>query len=151
PYLNFSEYVVPSPVNDLGDNISGYNGMSGIAQLDWDRLKEATNYADFEPTEGGGDQFGATVGAISEEMIGLYFEGNVEQEVAGRPLRINAGVRWVATAQEVNTLNGDTSADYRKILPSMNVVYDLSDSVKVRASASRSLTRANPSDMFPNA
>ena len=151
PYMNFSDYVLPSPVNDLGDNISGYYGMSGIAQLDWDRLKEATDYASFEPTEGGGDQFGATVGAITEEILGLYFEGNLEHDVAGRPLRINAGLRWVDTDQQVNTLNGNTTADYSKILPSMNLVYDLADSIKVRASASRSLTRANPSDMFPNA
>jgi len=35
-------------------------------------------------------------------------------------------------------------------LPSFSMVYDLRDDIKVRMSGSRSLTRANPADMFPN-
>jgi len=148
--LNFSDYLGPSLVDDLGGNISGYNGYSGIAQVDWARIKEATNYDNFEPIKTSGDQFGQTVGNISEEMLGLYLEGNVEQQVNDRPLRINAGIRWVDTEQTVSTDQSETKADYSKVLPSFSMVYDLRDDIKVRMSGSRSLTRANPADMFPN-
>ncbi|MGD8176105.1 TonB-dependent receptor [Marinimicrobium sp. ARAG 43.8] len=147
---NFADYLGPSLVNNLGSNISGYRGYTGIAQVDWARIKEATGYDDFEPIQATGDQFGQTVGNISEEMLGLYIEGNIEQQVADRPLRINAGVRWVDTQQNVSTVSSETEADYSKILPSFSMVYDLRDDIKLRMSGSRSLTRANPADMFPN-
>lgn len=147
---NFADYLGPSLVNNLGSNINGYNGYNGIAQVDWARIKQATDYANFEPEQLAGDQFGQTVGNITEEMLGLYVEGNVEQDVNGRPLRINAGARWVDTKQTVSTMDSETNEDYSKILPSFSMVYSLSDDIKLRMSGSRSLTRANPSDLFPN-
>ena len=43
-----------------------------------------------------------------------------------------------------------TEATYDKFLPSFSAVYDLTDSIKVRGSASRTMTRANPGEMYPN-
>ncbi|OFC69798.1 hypothetical protein BFC18_16295 [Alteromonas confluentis] len=150
-YNNFSDYIGSSLVSDLGSGISGYSGYSGIAQVDWDRIRAATNYDSFEAIEVQGDQFGATVGDIEEEIFAIYIEANTETEIADRALRMNVGVRWVSTDQSVATSSSNTEASYRKMLPSLSLVYDLMEDVKVRASASRSLTRANPSDMFPNA
>ncbi|AXR08589.1 TonB-dependent receptor [Salinimonas sediminis] len=150
-YNNFSDYLGPSLVNDLGTGISGYNGYTGIAQVDWARIKDATDYANFSAIPSQGDQFGATVGDINEDVLALYLEANAETEIGGRLLRVNTGVRWVSTEQSVATSQSQTTASYNKLLPSMSLVYDVLEDVKLRASASRSLTRANPSDMFPNA
>ena len=153
PYNNFSDYLGPSIVSDLGSNIDGYHGYTGIAQVDWARIKAATNYGSVQFTENAGDQFGSTNGDISEEMTALYVEGNVESDVAGNPLRMNAGLRWVNTQQKVSSLSSPDGVeeDYNKVLPSLSAVYDVAEDVKLRASTSKSLTRANPSNMFPNA
>src|SRR5690606_35301291 len=107
---------------DVFDNSVGY---SGIAMLDVGRFLDAINYHDFVPTEAGtGDQFGQGVGGIEEEMLGLYVEANAEAELLGKPLRMNAGVRWVETDQTLSSLAADgtavTSASYSKLLPSFN-------------------------------
>src|SRR5690606_28140078 len=43
-----------------------------------------------------------------------------------------------------------TEAEYNKFLPSFNATYDVTDSIKLRTSASRTMTRANPGEMYPN-
>lgn len=147
---NFSNYLVDSPVTDLGSSISGYSGVNGIASVNWSAVKEAIGYNNFEPAiTSGGDQFGQSVGDINEESLAIYAEANTETEIAGHTLRTNVGVRMVETEQVVSTLVASTTADYSKILPSFNAVYDLTDNIKIRASASRSFTRPNPSSMFP--
>ncbi|MDN4501569.1 TonB-dependent receptor [Alteromonadaceae bacterium BrNp21-10] len=147
---NFSQYLVDANVTDLGKNIDGYQGLNGIVGLDWDKFKSDINYDGFEPEPSTGNQFGGSVGNITEKVTSLYFEVNTETEVADRTLRTNSGVRYVDTQQDITTLNGATSIDYSRLLPSFSAVYDVADDVKVRASASRSLTRANPSRMYPN-
>ncbi len=154
-YANIGNYLIRSPVNDLGAVFDQSAGYSGIAMLDVGRFLDSINYSDFVPTESGtGDQFGQGVGGIEEEVYGVYVEGNAEADLLGRPLRMNAGVRWVRTTQTLSSLAGDgtaeTEAEYNKFLPSFNATYDVSDSVKLRTSASRTMTRANPGEMYPN-
>jgi TonB-dependent receptor len=154
-YANIGNYLVQSPVSDLGSVFDNSVGYSGIAMLDVGRFMDAINYDSFVPTESGtGDQFGQGVGGIEEEMIGLYVEANAEADILGQPLRMNAGVRWVETDQTLTSLAGDgtaeTNAKYGKFLPSFNATYDVTEAVKVRASASRTMTRANPGEMYPN-
>lgn len=148
---NFKDYLTSSIVNDLGSGVSGYSGYGGIAQVDWGKIKDSVNYGSYQPNESTGDQFGQGNGTISEEVLALYVEANMESEVLDRPLRINSGVRWVSTDQRVSTMTGETKENYTRFLPSLSMVYDLADDIKVRASASRTLTRANPADMYPNA
>jgi TonB-dependent receptor len=123
--------------------------------LDVGRFMESINYNSFVPTEAGtGDQFGQGVGNIEEKVLGLYVEANAEAEILDRPLRMNAGVRWVETEQTLESLVGDgtaaTEAKYGKFLPSFNATYDATEAFKVRVSASRTMTRANPGEMYPN-
>ena len=146
----FGNYIVDAPYNDLGKNIDGYNGITGIAAVDWAGLKSAVNYDAYVPEEGTGDQFGATVGSISESVFAVYGEYNKELEVNGQPLRTNTGLRYVNTDQNVSTLNGETNEQYSKLLPSFSAVLDVVEDVKLRVSVSRSLTRADPSKMFPS-
>jgi TonB-dependent receptor len=154
-YANIGDYLVASPVSDLGSAFDNSPGYSGIAMLDVGRFMQSINYNGFVPTAAAtGDQFGQGVGGIDEEMLGLYVEANAEADVLGQPLRMNAGVRWVETDQTLTSLAGDgtaeTSAKYSKILPSFNATYDATESFKVRVSASRTMTRANPGEMYPN-
>ena len=154
-YANIGNYLVPSPVSDLGSVFDHSAGYSGIAMLDVRRFMDAIDYDSFVPTEAAtGDQFGQGVGDIEEEMLGLYVEANAEAELLGRPLRLNAGVRWVETDQTLRSLAGDgtteTHAKYDKFLPSFNASYDVTESLKLRTSASRTMTRANPGEMYPN-
>ncbi len=154
-YANIGNYMRSSPVSDFGSVFDSSAGYSGIAILDIGRVMDSIGYHDFVPTESGtGDQFGQGVGGIAEEVYGVYLEGNAEADLLGRPLRMNAGVRWVRTKQTLTSLAGDgtaeTEAEYNKFLPSFNATYDVSDSVKLRASASRTMTRANPGEMYPN-
>ncbi|GIX21792.1 MAG: TonB-dependent receptor [Gammaproteobacteria bacterium] len=151
-YQNFAAYLGPSLVSNLGADIDGYDGYRGIAQVDWGRIKAATRYDAFVPVEGAGDQFGQVNGTIEEQMLGLYLESNLTGEIGDRELRLDAGVRWVDTDQRVSShQSGTTRADYSRLLPAFSAVYDLHEDIKLRASASRSLTRANPSEMYPNA
>lgn len=150
---NFASYVVNSPVQDLGSGVSGYRGANGIASVDWDAVKRAVDYGSFVPdlAAGGGDQFGQVVGDIDEKVFALYMEANNESEIVGRTMRTNFGVRWVQTEQNVATDDGaETNTDYSRILPSLSTVLDITENIKLRASASRSFTRANPAEMFPN-
>ena len=154
-YANIRNYLVRSPVSDLGDVFDNSVGYNGIAMLDVGRFLDSINYSSFVPTAAGtGDQFGQGVGGIEEEMLGLYVEVNTETDLLGQPLRLNAGVRWVETDQTLSSLAGDgtavTAAKYGKFLPSFNATYDATESLKLRASASRTMTRANPGEMYPN-
>lgn len=154
-YANIGNYLIASPISDLGSVFDNSAGYSGIAMLDVDRFMEAIDYDSFVPTVGGtGDQFGQGVGDIEEKMLGLYVAANAEAEVLGQPLRMNAGVRWVETDQTLTSLatvgTTETNATYSKLLPSFNATYDVTESLKLRASASRTMTRANPGEMYPN-
>lgn len=154
-YANIGDYLIASPVSDLGSAFDNSVGYSGIAMLDVGRFMEAINYDSFVPTEAGtGDQFGQGVGGIEEEVFGVYIEANTEADLLGHPLRMNAGIRWIQTDQTLTSLAGDgtaeTNAKYNKLLPSLNATYDVTESIKLRASASRTMTRANPGEMYPN-
>lgn len=154
-YANIGDYLIQSPVSDLGDLFANSVGYSGIAMLDVDRFFDSIDYDSFVPTAAAtGDQFGQGVGDIKEEILGLYALVNAEAELLNRPLRINAGVRWVDTDQTLASLDGDgtieTTASYSKFLPSFSVTYDVMQDLKLRASASQTMTRANPGEMYPN-
>lgn len=154
-FANVEDYLLPSGVSDLGDVFDRSVGYSGIVMFNIPKLLDAINYHDFVPTEAGtGDQFGQGVGGIEEKMYGLYVEGNAETDLLDRPLRMNLGVRWVRTDQTLTSLAEDgtaeTNAEYNKFLPSFNATYDATDSLKLRMSASKTMTRANPGEMYPN-
>jgi TonB-dependent receptor len=153
-YANIGNYLIQSPVGDLGDVFDNSVGYNGIAMLDVARFYDSIDYYGFIPTESGtGDQFGQGVGNINEEILGLYVETNVAWELFGRPARANVGVRWVDTDQKLYSIGGsgtETSAEYDEFLPSANLTWDVTEPLKLRLSASQTMTRANPGEMYPN-
>lgn len=131
----------------------------GMVTIDYDRFFAATNFHYLNKTapEGDSSATSAKTGFIEEETVGAYLETNHRGEVAGHPVTLNAGVRWVSTDQTIEgpvTIAGVRSyqsldSDYAEFLPSINATFDVTEDVKLRASASRTLTRANPSAMLP--
>ncbi len=137
---NLGDYIAPVT---LGASIDDYNGYTSVGDLQWDRFKAAIGYdgIGLVPT---------STTLINEAVIAYFVEGNIEFNIAGRPLRGNLGVRYVDTDQHVATKTGETNESYTKTLPSLSAVYDATDDIKVRFSASQSLSRANPEFMYPN-
>ena len=127
----------------------------------YDQIFAISNYQQFFDNApiAQGAATGARSGAIEEDTIGYYLEANGDFDLAGRRLRYNAGGRYVMTDQAITGpvfVNGIFSnfntnrSDYTELLPAANAVYELTDNVQLRLSASRTLTRPNPNDMLPS-
>ena len=161
---NFAE-VVPVNYGEHFDDPSGYNrwivtdldAISGM--LNPGALDAAANL-DFQNS-----------GSFEEDNLSAYVEANAAFDLWGRTLRVNAGVRYVKTEHEMvgfvrttatppaasnlfglrkedygrRTLEGE----YSETLPSLNLAYDVSDTVLARFSVSQAITRPNPSDLQP--
>lgn len=88
-------------------------------------------------------------GNIDEDTLGVYFQGNFEADA----LSGNVGVRVVKTettsyAYDPSLTNVlSESNDYNKVLPSVNVKYDLSDDVVLRGSLARVMSRPAYKDL----
>src|SRR3546814_17679852 len=86
---------------------------------------------------------------MDEKVWGAYFELNGVTTIADRDLHINAGMRYAATDQLVvgpsqvgpAIVDITSRSKYDNFLPSINLTYDIADTVKLRASASRTITR----------
>lgn len=145
PQSALASYLVPGPY--------------GFISVDYDKFFAATNYYALKDSapEGNSSNTGANSGIIDEDTTGGYFELNAATEVAGRPLNINLGARYAVTDQLISgpvTIAGvrqyqDLKSKYDAWLPSFNSTFDVTDDIKLRFSASRTLTRPNPSSMLP--
>lgn len=136
----FGDYLRPVT---MGANIDDYRGFTRVGDLDWHEFKAAIDYD-------GIGMVATSLTNISEKATAAFIEGNIELDVYGHTLRANAGVRYVTTDQFVSTDLGETNEEYNNTLPSLSAMFDVTESIKVRASASRSLSRANPADMYPS-
>jgi iron complex outermembrane receptor protein len=99
---------------------------------------------------------------LSEKTIAGYLMASAEGEAFGVPIKANAGVRVVGTDFSVNTLlqSGTTAAPvftpvtdtntYTNVLPSANVVANVTRDFLVRASVSKTLQRAGIAELAPS-
>ncbi|QJR80722.1 TonB-dependent receptor [Alteromonas pelagimontana] len=82
---------------------------------------------------------------VTEETIALYTQYGWETEVAGKPLRVSAGLRYFETeitaAGTSDGLDVETSRTYSDVLPALNLVYELTDDFIWRFGASKNVTR----------
>ncbi len=146
------------------ENLASYlrPGPAGFITVDFDRFFADTNYYELSANApvASGSATNARSGYIGEETYGAYIEYNGVHDIDGKQLRVNAGVRYVQTDQTVASpfiINGEVQqgpwqtlkSDYDRVLPSFNLAYNMTDNFIVRAAASRTLTRANPSAMLP--
>lgn len=134
-------------------------GPYGFIDIDYDRFFAATNYYRLRDTapETNGSNTNASTGIVDEDTQGGYIELNTTTEVAGKEARINMGARYAVTDQLISgpvTIAGvrqyqDLKSKYDVWLPSFNSTLDITEDVKLRFSASRTMTRPNPSSMLP--
>ena len=113
---------------------------------DFNATRKAYNAGDFTLNENDSSTFDVT-----EKTKGAYAEYNQNLEMAGMPLMVNAGLRYVETEVTSVGVAGETKAtrksDYNKWLPSANLTLEVMEDVLVRASANRNLSRPNMSSM----
>lgn len=87
---------------------------------------------------------------IDEENFAAYLMADFETD----GIRGNFGVRYVTTdATSTYFVSGartTTSADYTEFLPSLNLAFDLSDTLVLRGSAARVMARPQYVDMYVN-
>ncbi|GFE83562.1 TonB-dependent receptor [Steroidobacter agaridevorans] len=145
----------------------------GVATVDWDALRRASNY---DATRAAAPEAGSTPstanwGSIEEDVTAVFAQVNGDMDIGEQRLRYNVGVRYVETDQLVTsrltfpnpantpaTPDGQRQADlvnivprdstYENWLPSANVSFNLTDKAIVRAGLSKTMTRANPTDML---
>ncbi|AJA07761.1 TonB-dependent receptor [Sphingopyxis fribergensis] len=89
---------------------------------------------------------------IKETTNAAYFQANMEGEIAGMPVRGNAGVRWLHTSLSStgnNIANGAVTgqtvakSSYNFLLPRFNLVIEPADKFLVRAGIARDIRRPN--------
>lgn len=93
---------------------------------------------------------------VSEEVSAAFVQGNISTEVAGKSVRGNVGLRYIKTEQ---TSVGDTfgwsgietklnySHSYSNLLPSLNLIVDLSDNEVLRIGYAKTIARPTMDDM----
>ncbi|MEO0975149.1 MAG: TonB-dependent receptor, partial [Pseudomonadota bacterium] len=91
---------------------------------------------------------------VEEDVFSSYFMSNVDTNVGNIPITGNLGLRVVATEQTSRNQAAEGSAlanvgeqDYIRMLPSMNLVFGLSDRDQLRVGISRSITRPGLFDL----
>jgi TonB-dependent receptor len=145
PQASLSSYIKAGPI--------------GFVTIDKDKFFTATNYDAFNAAApfSSSAATGAASGFIGEKTTGAYIEMNGVTQILDRDLKFNAGVRYYSTDQTIQgpqTVNGvlsflDRTTNYDGMLPSLNAAWNLRDDVILRMSASRTMTRPNPSAMLP--
>jgi TonB-dependent receptor len=145
PDAELANYITPGP--------------TGFVTVDFDRFLSDTNYAQYRDAAGeaAGPNTGGATGGFEERNKAAYVEVNGEADIWNRPLRFNAGVRYVTTDQDVSgpvTIGGvrqwqSLTGDYSEWLPSFSTAWDVAENVVLRMSGSRTMTRPNPSSMLP--
>ncbi len=145
------------PANSIPNYLTA--GPAGFVAVNYDALFGDTGYHALSSTAGLVATTGtnAATSDLVEETIGVYVEGNHEFVVLDRSLRLNGGLRYVVTDQEVGGMQllgssyewRTADADYSEVLPTFNAAFDLSGNLVLRAALSRTLTRINPQHLLP--
>jgi TonB-dependent receptor len=124
-----------------------------IAAVDALDLNNASLYPmGIQPVLGNNNQ-------VEEDDQGAYVQGDFKFELGAHTLRGNVGVRYVKTdmtSQGYVLVSGvptiqEATHDYDDTLPSMNLVYDISDALLLRFGAAKVMTRPNLGQVTPGA
>jgi TonB-dependent receptor len=140
----------------------------GFITVNWDKFAKDTDYQYFRDNIRKGFNNGSG-GYIREVVDAAYGEISGILRPFNRTLRYNAGLRYTDTLQTIgevtaladprntglangglydnNSLWTYESIRYTNMLPSFTLAYNLMPDLIARASASKSMTRANPADL----
>jgi TonB-dependent receptor len=157
-YLN--RPMSQSELTAIGDLVPG--GRFRVRDLNWsqvsnDYARRTFRYDGFYTPFNVGDYY-----EVSEKVLALYAMADLNFDIGPVPVSVNGGVRYVDTSvtssgyhqiQKPNGSTGYTSdpvssdGDYDKVLPSINVTAELTDSLIFRAAASETLMRPALTDL----
>ncbi len=140
----------------------------GFITVNWDKFAKDTDYTYFRDNIRRGFNNGSG-GYIREVVEAAYGEISGVLRPFDRTLRYNAGVRFASTLQTIGEVRSQAdprnatlqngglydneavwvyeTTKYTNLLPSFTLAYNLMPDLIGRASASKSLTRANPADL----
>ena len=149
-----------SELTTIGDLVPG--GSYSIRDLTWsqvsnDYARRTFRYDGFFTPFNVGDYY-----EVTEEVLAAYAMADLEFDLGPVPVSVNGGARYVDTSitssgyHQIQSPNGTTgytpepvSSDggYDKVLPSLNVTADLTESLIFRAAASETLIRPALTDL----
>lgn len=97
--------------------------------------------------------------SVEEDDLGAFVQGDFRYELGNHTLRGNVGVRYVRTDQTSQgytfvggvPVQATAEREYSDVLPALNLVFDISDKLLLRAGASKVMTRANLNQLAPGA
>jgi TonB-dependent receptor len=140
------------------DGVSGA-GFNTFVTPNFDKLAPAIGYDAVANAPGsvttGTTYNGAGASHIEEKITAAYMMAYNRSTLFGVPVKSNFGLRWQTTDQAVtapSSVNGQivtiaTERRYHDLLPSFNAVANVTDNLNLRFAASKTMTRANPSQM----
>ncbi|WP_421732032.1 TonB-dependent receptor [Brevundimonas sp.] len=157
-YLN--RPMTQSELTPIGDLVPG--GRFRVRDLNWsqvsnDYARRTFRYDGFFTPFNVGDYY-----EVSEKVLALYAMADLNFDIGPVPVSVNGGARYVDTSitssgyHQIQNPNGSTgytsdpvSSDggYDKVLPSVNVTAELTDSLILRAAASETLIRPALTDL----
>jgi TonB-dependent receptor len=143
---------------------AGFNG--GWQVLDFDKVRKAVNFDYYTNDLNPGEEPSSYLNTYSpkrliEDTNSAYVMGEGRQDIFGRELRFNGGVRYTETTQSVAGIVNDflvgggartapsTTSKNHNWLPSLNLAYMLPYNLVLRGAAARTVTRPNPADLAP--
>lgn len=158
-YVN-TRTLADSPLTAIGDLVPG--GDYSARDLTWSQVsneyaRNTFRYAGFFTPFDDGQFY-----EVAEETLSLYAMADFDFEVARVPVFVNGGARYVDTKvtsagfHQIQNPNGTTGytpdpvsseGGYDKILPSLNINAELTDSIILRGAASETLIRPALSDL----
>jgi len=133
---------------DAGD--FGSETQLDFLVLDFAQAKAAYGYGTFGDVRGPG----RTTWLVEEKTAGAYVDYTLFTRLGGHGFRLNLGTRYVntktdATGWLTQDIPNVESNSYNNLLPALNVVFDATDKLVLRAAAGRSLTRPSLSSLAP--
>ncbi|WP_312082350.1 TonB-dependent receptor [Brevundimonas sp.] len=157
-YLN--RPMTQSELTPIGDLVPG--GRFRVRDLNWsqvsnDYARRTFRYDGFFTPFNVGDYY-----EVSEKVLALYAMADLNFDIGPVPVSVNGGARYIDTSitssgyHQIQNPNGSTgytsdpvSSDggYDKVLPSVNVTAELTDSLILRAAASETLIRPALTDL----
>lgn len=152
--------MADSPLTPIGELVPG--GDYSIRDITWSQIsneyaRNTFRYAGFKTPFTPGDYY-----EVSEQVTSLYAMTDLGFDVGPVPVTINGGVRYVDTSitssgyHQIQTPTGGTTytpapvssdGSYNKLLPSVNFTAELTDSIVLRAAASKTLMRPALTDL----
>jgi len=158
PDSSLSQFMAPMTTAMFHDGVSGA-GFDKFVRPNFDKVSQAIGYNTLIGQKGsvslGTTYNGAGASHIEEKISAAYMMGANRTTWFGVPVRTNYGLRWQTTEQTITSPSNvnsqivtiTTSHKYHDVLPSFNLVASVTDKLNLRFATSKSMTRANPSDM----